>query len=242
MGSIIRPVVVLISADAEWAAVKDFYCPLNLQISPYGEYFVRHFNKPNYPEEVIFFQGGWGKISAAGSTQYVIDSYRPCILLNLGTCGGIKGRVARNQVVLAERTMVYDLIEMMDSSEDIYQYYTTNLDLSFLNEPYPIEVTKLTILSADRDLLSKDIPALVEKYDARVCDWESAAIAFVAEKNGVPLFILRGVSDLVSLEGGEAYGDLSFFQNATQFVMNKLLSSLDDWLGCIDYQKVLAAV
>lgn len=239
---IANPILVLISADAEWRAVKQILKPKEISNSPYGEFFIQSLARANHPQELIFFQGGWGKISASGSTQYSIDHFRPSILFNFGTCGGIAGRIERGQIVLVERTVVYDLVELMDSSEDVLNFYTTDLDLSFLVEPYPGNVTRQTMFSADRDLLTQDIPLMIERYDALVCDWESAAIAFVAKRNGVPLVILRGVSDLVSPYGGEAYGNLDFFHQSTASIMYQLLENLEAWLGCIDYQKILSTV
>jgi len=240
MSSQLKTVVVLISADAEWTAVKELLGPSCLHRSPYGEFFFCH-PASNYPQELIYFQGGWGKIYAAGSTQYVIDRFNPTILFNLGTCGGIEGRIERGKIVLAERTLVYDLIEMMQPGEDINSFYRTELDLSFLREPYPFEVIKQTICSADRDLLAEDIPNLIQRYEATVCDWESAAIAFVAKRNQLPLVILRGVSDLVSLRGGEAYGDVAFFHRSTLAIMARLLENFDNWLECIEPAKIVRA-
>ena len=230
-----KAVLVLISAEAEWEAIKQILKPQKVCHSPFGEYFICQPPESNYPQEVILFQGGWGKISAAASTQYGIDHFRPTLLFNLGTCGGIAGRIERGQIVLVEKTIVYDLIEQMDNNEDVQGYYVSELDLSFLLEPYPWGVKRQAMLSADRDLLAEDIPFLVQKYDATVCDWESAAIAFVAKRNGMPLVILRGVSDLVSPLGGEAYGNLALFHQSTASIMKNLLENLGDWLECVDF-------
>ena len=229
-----KAVLVLISADAEWAAVKQILQPREISRSPFGEFFYQTPGS-NYPQEVIFFQGGWGKIAAASSTQFGIDRFRPILLLNLGTCGGIAGRIERGQIVLVEKTIVYDLIEQMDNNEDVQIYYASDLDLSFLLEPYPCAVKRQIMLSADRDLLAEDIPFLVQKYNATVCDWESAAIAFVAKRNAVPLVILRGVSDLVSPSGGEAYGNLALFHQSTTSIMKNLLEKFEGWLACVDH-------
>ncbi|RPI83169.1 MAG: hypothetical protein EHM41_16570 [Chloroflexi bacterium] len=45
-----------------------------------------------------------GKISAAASTQYIIDRWNPDLLINLGTCGGFEGCIERGAVVLVEKT------------------------------------------------------------------------------------------------------------------------------------------
>src|SRR5579883_1061159 len=85
------PYAVLISANAEWRAVTPLFRGATLQHSPYGDYFFTTINQ----QRVLFFQGGWGKVAAAGSTQYVVDHFHPARLVNLGTCGGVEGRIHR---------------------------------------------------------------------------------------------------------------------------------------------------
>jgi adenosylhomocysteine nucleosidase len=100
--------VVLVSADAEWQAVRDLLPAADLEITPLGETCLQ--------AGLRCFHGGWGKVSAAASTQYVIDRYTPGLLVNLGTCGGLAGRVERGTVILAERTLMYDIHEQMDEA------------------------------------------------------------------------------------------------------------------------------
>ena len=64
-------------------------------------------------------------------------------------------------------------------------------------------------------------------------DWESAALAWVAGKNGARLLILRGVSDLVNEKEGEAYDNLQLFEERTKEIMRKLFEQLPDWLDAI---------
>ena len=61
-------------------------------------------------------------------------------------------------------------------------------------------------------------------------DWESASIAYVCKKNNVKLLILRGVSDLVGPDGGDAYGARVIWVEAAERIMKMLFKSLPDWL------------
>src|SRR5258705_13601563 len=85
--------VILISANAEWKVVKDVFPYEVFSRSPWGEYFVKDMRIGNRNESVIFFHGGWGKVAAAGSTQYCIDHWNPKYLINIGTCGGFEGEI-----------------------------------------------------------------------------------------------------------------------------------------------------
>ncbi len=232
-------IVVIISANAEWRVVKEIYPDLALQQSPFGEYAdltldFRH---------VTLFHGGWGKISAAATAQYVIDHFQPDLLVNLGTCGGFAGRIQTGTIILVERTLVYDIIEQMGDGAEAIEHYATEIDLSWLDRGQltvdgearptvfgPSSILRGLLVSADRDIVVEDIPMLIEKYGAVAADWESGAIAWVAKKNGTRLLMLRAVSDLVGGDGGEAYGNLDLFHERTKTVMKDLFAQLPDWL------------
>jgi adenosylhomocysteine nucleosidase len=221
-------IVVLISADIEWRALRGLLPEVEIQASPYGEWFTTTL-QPEMP--LLFFHGGWGKIAAAGSTQYVIDRWRPDLLVNLGTCGGFAGEVERGEILLVERTLVYDIIEQMGDFDEHIAHYTTEIDLSWLREPFPQVVRRSLLVSGDRDLLVEDVPMLKERYRAVAGDWESGAIAFIAARNNLRLLILRGVSDLVSPAGSEAYGNLQYYAEATGAIFSRMLAALPLWVA-----------
>ncbi len=222
--------VVLVSAGAEWRAMKELYPNHEIQNSPYGEFSEHTFDS----RPVTLFHGGWGKISAAASTQYVIDHFQPELIINLGTCGGFEGLIERGTIILVEKTIVYDIIEQMSDPDEAISRYSTELDLSFLPLILPSPVLRGLLVSADRDIVSTDIPALIKKYNAVAADWESGAIAWVAKKNAVKCLILRGVTDLVNPESGEAYGNYDLFSLRTKEVMRKLFEQLPKWQDSIE--------
>jgi adenosylhomocysteine nucleosidase len=225
---------VIISANAEWRAVRDLLGDRipSVNTYPYGETFRIRIGA----QEVDFFHGGWGKISAAASAQAILDRHAPDVLINLGTCGGFEGRIERGTIILVDRTLVYDILEQMSASDEAIDHYASVLDLGWVPEPWPHPVSRGLLVSADRDIVAQDIPMLIERYGAVAADWESGAIAWVARRNGARLLILRGVSDLVGSAGGEAYGNLSLFHERTRAVMDELLRQLPDWLANIKKQ------
>jgi adenosylhomocysteine nucleosidase len=221
--------VILISAHAEWRVVKELFPGLDLQTTPFGE--SAHLTLGT--RELHLFHGGWGKISAAATAQYMIDHYQPDLLINLGTCGGFAGRIQTGTVILVERTLVYDIIEQMGDGVEAIEHYATDIDLSWLGDYCPPSTVRGLLVSADRDIVVEDIPMLIQKYGAVAADWESGAIAWVAKKNATRLLILRAVSDLVSGDGGEAYGNLELFHVRTKEVMKTLFEQLPEWLANI---------
>ncbi|MBI3163035.1 MAG: 5'-methylthioadenosine/S-adenosylhomocysteine nucleosidase [Chloroflexi bacterium] len=222
--------MVIISANAEWRVVKELYPNLEIQHSPYGE--ISHLELE--ASHLTLFHGGWGKISAAATAQYVIDHFQPDLLINLGTCGGFTGRIETGTIILVERTLVYDIIEQMGDGAEAIQHYASSLDLSWLPANLPYPALRGLLVSADRDIVVEDIPMLIEKYDAVAADWESGAIAWVAKKNNTRLLILRAVSDLVGGDGGEAYGNIELFHERTKIVMRELFRQLPGWLSAVE--------
>jgi adenosylhomocysteine nucleosidase len=127
--------------------------------------------------------------------------------------------------------VVYDIIEQMGDFDAHIAHYSTDLDLSWLKVAPPLPVRRSILVSADRDLVVKDIPWLKEKFSAVAGDWESGAIAWVARRNGVRCLILRGVTDLVGAEGGEAYnGNIQVFHENAAVIMRQLIEALPGWL------------
>jgi adenosylhomocysteine nucleosidase len=218
------PFAVLVSADTEWRAVKPLFAAASLHQSPYGEYFFADVER----ERVLFFHGGWGKVAAAGSTQYVIDQFHPARLINLGTCGGVEGRIKRFDVVAPERVVIYDIAEAMGDSEEAIAHYTTSIKLP---AQFPVPVVRVTMYSADRDLTPQGLRDMDRRFRPVAVDWESGAIAWVAQRNHTPLLILRGVSDLVSPETGEAQGNIELFEANAARIMRSLVSELPKWIA-----------
>jgi len=219
------PIIVIISSNAEWRSIKNIFPEEVYNPSLYGEWFQKMIGE----NEIIFFHGGWGKISSAASTQYAISRWNPRLLINLGVCGGFEGKIERGEIILVNQTVVYDIIEQMGDFDE-YKHYSTQIDLTWLNPPFPHPVRETLIVSGDRDLLPSDIPILHNRFGAIAGDWESASIAYVAARNNVRLLILRGVTDLVSEKGGEAYGNLELFEASTHDILPKLVSALPEWI------------
>jgi len=220
-------IIVIVSAIAEWNGVKPLFPDSKIERFPFGE----TFNVTLDAWHLELFHTGWGKIASAGAMQYLIDHYSPDLIVNLGTCGGFEGLVEQGEIILVDQTYVYDIVELMGDL-DIATYYASSLDLSWIPEPYPHPTRRGMIASADSDLPPQKIPFLKQK-GALAADWESAALAWVAQRNNARLLILRGVSDMVSEDGGEAYNNIEIFNERAAEIMRKLIGQLPDWLNAV---------
>jgi adenosylhomocysteine nucleosidase len=216
---------VIVSANTEWECVKPMFPEAVIEHSPYGEYFFENIAE----NRVLFFHGGWGKVAAAGSTQYVIDHFKPAFIINLGTCGGIEGRIRRFEVVAVQRVVIYDIHEAMGDSVEAIAHYTTELEVP---ASLPSSFVRTTIYSADRDVTPDHLRELENRFHPQVVDWESGAIAWIAKRNKTRLLILRGVSDLVSAHHGEAEANLELFRANARQVIEGLMRDLPVVMSC----------
>jgi len=222
-------VAVVVSATAEWRALEKLYPGQPRRRSPFGEWFTLPGDPAGLVTALVY--GGWGKIAAAASAQYVIDRFAPQLLVNLGTCGGLAGQVGRGEVLLADETLVYDIVEQMTDPDEAIAAFTTAIDLSWLGPPpYPSPVRRARLVSADGDIVPAQVDGLRDRFGAVAADWESGAIAWTAARNGVPCLILRAVSDLVDSLGGEVYDDAAEFERRSVEVMTTLVGVLPAWL------------
>jgi len=220
-------VVALISATAEWKILVAQFPGDALHDTPFGQWLTHRLGA----EDVVFFHGGYGKVSAAGSTQYAIDRWHPALVVNLGTCGGFGGERKVGDLVLASDTIIYDIVELMGSADEAIEDFHTRLDTALWPARLASRVVIGTIVSADRDLDPAAPPMLHAKYHATVGDWESGAIAWVAAHNHTPVIILRGVTDVVDAAGGDpTYNAVEVWQRASIAVMASLVSLLGEAL------------
>jgi adenosylhomocysteine nucleosidase len=218
---------VIFSARAEWLAAREFFTGLTLSTSPLGEFFRTRLAG----RDCVLFHGGWGKVAAAASAQYIIDRWQPQAVINLGTCGGFEGSVNKGEVLLVNETLIYDIHERMGDAQDALDAYNTHIDLSYLQQPYPQQVRVGRLISADQDIDPALVSTLISRHATVAADWESGAIAWTAARNDTRVLILRAVSDLVSPAGGDLYhqGD---FTESTREVLLPVLKALPDWISC----------
>lgn len=222
----------MISANAEWKIVLEQIRGEALHDTPFGAWFSHRVAG----RDVVFFHGGYGKVSAAGSAQYAIDHWRPSLLVNLGTCGGFGGERKVGDIVLASETIIYDIIERMGSADEAIADYRTDLASSAARWPATLahRVIRAPLISADADLDPAAVASLHARFHASVGDWESGAIAWVASRNHVPVIILRGVTDLVDEHGDPTYAAPGAWERASIAVMASLLQLFGDALPALD--------
>jgi len=158
-------------------------------------------DKPAYlgllnQKETVIAISGIGKVSAALTTQLVIDKFAPDFIINFGTCGGINDSVKALEYYAIEKCCQFDFdLRDLDGvplgyiQEYDTVFFKTCLDgLNFMK--------KSVLASADRFTCNINDVNTVNEIGASLCDMEGGAIAQVCTSNNVPLVMIKGISDV----------------------------------------------
>ena len=149
---------------------------------------------------------GAGEIGAAAATELLIALYRVDFILNFGVVGGLTEEMNTASSALVEKVVHYDFdTSQIDHCEagrylelpDVY----IPLDKALLgkaSEAFP-ELPRVICASADKFVADPEAKReLHRRYNASICDMESAAIALTAYRAGVPALMIKTVSDAVT--------------------------------------------
>lgn len=161
-------------------------------------------------KNVVLAISGIGKVSAALTTQLLIDLYSPDFIINFGTCGGMNDSVDILKYYAVEKCCQFDFdlreldgvpLGYIQEYDSVY-FNTCTKGLDFLD--------KSTLASADRftnDI--NDINAINNDVKCSLRDMEGGAIAQVCTSNNIPLYMIKGITDVY----GSQTAQEQFFKN-----------------------------
>ncbi|MFX0199651.1 MAG: 5'-methylthioadenosine/S-adenosylhomocysteine nucleosidase [Candidatus Hodarchaeota archaeon] len=220
--------VIQICADPEWTSTKQILKIQGdkLHRQPFGEYFEH----PIGVYESTFYQSGPTKTRASGACQYAIDTWHPDAVINLGTCGGVSNNIRKLDIIMATKTVQYDVIQRFGKpSLRFKKDLKINLDTSWIDSTNVSEKLYTgKVASADQDL-NEECRKVLQKKSVLAADWESASIAKVCELNKVKCLILRGVTDIPERRprSKDDLQDRDYNKN-TPIIMKNLLSVISE--------------
>ncbi len=162
---------------------------------------IKVADKPAYSckisgTDAIIAISGIGKVSAALTTQLLIDKFNPSVIINFGTCGGVNNDVKPLSYYIVDKCCQYDFD--LTKLEDVPLGYIQEYDTVFFptNSDAIDFLEKRTLASADRFTCEPaDVNAVVS-MGCSLCDMEGGAIAQVCKSNQTPLLIIKGVTDV----------------------------------------------
>lgn len=162
--------------------------------------------------QVILAISGIGKVSAALTTQLIIDKYSPDFILNFGTAGGMNKSVNILEYYAIDKCCQFDfdLRELDGVPLGYIQEYDTAYFPTNSNELVSLKKTNLA--TADRFTNDENDIQTINQIGCSVRDMEGAAIAQVCTSNGVKLYMIKGISDVY----GNGTAQEQFYHNLKQ--------------------------
>jgi len=174
-------------------------------------------DKPAYEGEifgkkVILAISGIGKVSAGLTTQKLIDEYSPDFILNFGTAGGMNKSVEiLNYYAIVKCCQFdFDLRELDGVPLGYIQEYNTAY--------FPAKTDKLSFLkisnlaTADRFTNDEKDIHTINDIGCSIRDMEGGAIAQVCISNDIPIYIIKGITDVY----GSGTAQEQFYNNLKQ--------------------------
>lgn len=192
-----------------------------------GNFKVYKYKINNH--EVYVINCGIGEISAAISTQFLIDNFDIELVINYGVVGGLNKNLELRKCVIVKDVIHYDFdVSKIDNVPVGYyetfktQYLNLNSDLlkSFLSE---INLPLVRCASGDKFIDDSKIKEeLVKEYCADICDMELAGICLTCLLNNVKIISIKAISD-TTYGGADDY--LKFSKKASEeaFTIVRLL-------------------
>lgn len=147
-------------------------------------------------KDAIIAISGIGKVSAALTTQLLIDKYNPKFIFNFGTCGGMNNSVKILEYYAVEKCCQYDFdVSAIDDVPVGYiqEYNKVYFDAYVKGIDF---LEKRNIASSDKFTHKYEDVKTINDMGCSICDMEAGAIAQVCTSNNVGFIAIKGISDV----------------------------------------------
>ncbi len=205
----ISKIAVIGAMDCEIFAIKKEL--FNLKEENYAD--LKIFTGTLNGKIVILAQSGVGKVNAALNTQYIIDTYKPDIIVNTGVAGGIADGLDVGDIVIGTYLVQHDfdvtvlgyakgyMCTGVEKDKPTKYYCDKGLVEKFqfcLEQNMSKQKIHLGIIaSGDKFVSDKEIKKEINEYFGAVAvEMEGCAVAQVATRNKIPFVVTRAISDL----------------------------------------------
>lgn len=186
-------------------------------------------------KKVVLSLSGIGTVNAAITTTLLADYFKVKSIVFTGVSGAITNNLEVGDIVLGTNFIHYDVDHTIFglepghiSREEVWKYPADEKLLTLaINTAQVVlpsqQVVKGRIISGDHFMKDKALRfEVAQKFQADAIDMESASVAHVAYKFGIPVVIIRAMSNSTKGDDKEQY--LAFFENAAKNSANILVS------------------
>lgn len=192
---------------------------------------------------IILSKSGIGKVNAALNTQYIIDSFKPNIIINVGVAGGIDSCLDVGDIVIGTYLVQHDfdvsplgyakgyMCIGKEKDKPTKYYCDKNLVEKFQNLlEKSISKNKIhqgIIASGDQFISNKKIKEEINNYfGALAVEMEGCAIAQVATRNKIPFIVIRAISDLADGTLSKSHNEFEKYSNVSSQALKLFLNKM----------------
>lgn len=197
-----------------------------------GGYEVREYKIGE--NELFVVKSGAGEIYAAAATQMMISEFRVSLIVNFGICGGLTADMSLRRAAVVEKVVHYDFdTSAIDGCEPARYINYPSVYLETSRELVEAAISAVPSLervicaSGDKFIASSEKKTeLYEKYGAKICEMEAAGILLTAHRAGVPVLMIKAVSDSV---GGGADEFMCMVNEAAESCVSAMLKVIESF-------------
>lgn len=185
---------------------------------------------------VYLATSGIGEIRAAMAVQLLADLFDIEAVLNFGFVGSLNSALKVGELVLVERAVhhQFDISAVNGTVLGCYDghdspYFVTDKTIrDKVSSLLPKPLRTVTAASGDKFVADSVTKKFLRKtFDADICEMEIAGICLAAERNEIPVFSMKVVSDGADEEATESFGEvlekgLSKYEELLPYVLNAL--------------------
>lgn len=206
-------IAIIGAMDEEVAILKENFLDAKEETSANCEFTLGKI----HGHEVIVLKSGIGKVNAALATAIAMERYRPEVLMNTGSAGGLNQELSVGDLVISSEVRHHDV----DATAFGYEYgqvpqmppaFIADENLADLALQCALDIPDVKAvkgLIATGDSFMSD-PRRVKRVseifqDVQAVEMEGAAIAQVAYQYDVPFVIIRSLSDIAGKDSAVSF-------------------------------------
>jgi len=181
------------------AAMQEEIKPLLARVGTYtreraGDFTLYRFRAGT--RDACLVESGLGPEKAARATATLISTAAPGLIINFGLAGAITPGLGIGDVVIAQR-LLFARERLFSEQQGLSpELAVTALDLLQRNQEAPFLICQGTCVTSGAILAKRETARLLPAGVVNpVLEMETAAVAKIAAREGVPLLAVRAISD-----------------------------------------------
>lgn len=171
--------------------------------------------------ELFFAVSGLGKVRAAACTQHLIDIYKPDLIINAGSAGGVCPKVVPKDVYFVTTLVEYDFRSIREKTPIL------GIEPDLVNIAKNINIPLAVLGSADQNADSETKKDSLHKIGITIADWEGAGVVKTCIINSVSCAVFKVVTDTSTTDFTKEFSQNVYnFNNHLNKVVFGFLESL----------------